>query len=205
MINGKFYIGKHQTKDLDDGYMGSGKLLKMAIAKYGIENFKKDILEVYDQEWKMNLAERVLVVIDPEISYNLCSGGKGGFGYINDNLSIEERSNRGKTGGKSCFNKYGHLNKTHNPESYKKAAFTRIKRYGGAISEKCHMASKSLDSMKKQKLTMKIKMHQQGYKNSQFGTCWITDGIKNRKVKKESLDNLETGWYKGRVQASNTF
>lgn len=84
-INGKFYIGKHQTKNINDGYLGSGKLLKRAIAKYGIENFVTEILEDYDQEWKMNLAERIYVVIDREVSYNLCSGGKGGFGYINKN------------------------------------------------------------------------------------------------------------------------
>ena len=35
LINNKIYIGKHQTSDLDDGYLGSGKLLLQAIKKYG--------------------------------------------------------------------------------------------------------------------------------------------------------------------------
>lgn len=81
-INGKFYIGKHQTKDLKDGYMGSGKLIKRAIRKHGVENFSKEILFVFDNEEDMNSKEKELVVIG-EDSYNLCEGGNGGFGYIN--------------------------------------------------------------------------------------------------------------------------
>lgn len=37
MVNGKIYVGKHKTTRLNDGYIGSGKLLKHAINKYGRE------------------------------------------------------------------------------------------------------------------------------------------------------------------------
>ena len=82
-VSRKTYIGKHQTNDLSDGYMGSGKLLKRAIRKYGHANFQKEILFIFDNEKDMNAKEKELVIVSEE-TYNLCEGGRGGFGYINE-------------------------------------------------------------------------------------------------------------------------
>ena len=81
-INDKIYVGKHMTLDLNDGYMGSGTLIKRAIEKYGIDFFKKEIIHVFENEDDMNLKERELVTeefCNREDTYNLCVGGKGGF------------------------------------------------------------------------------------------------------------------------------
>ena len=80
-INGKFYIGKHQTKKLNDHYYGSGKKLLAAIKKYGKENFSKEILFVFETEKEMNDTEKELITEDfvkrPD-TYNVGVGGEGG-------------------------------------------------------------------------------------------------------------------------------
>jgi group I intron endonuclease len=76
-INGKRYIGQHKSKDWDYNYIGSGKVLKHAIKKYGIENFT-----CFPLAWSWNKAEINQLEIDyishykPE--YNLAKGGNGG-------------------------------------------------------------------------------------------------------------------------------
>jgi group I intron endonuclease len=81
MINKKFYIGKHETDDINDGYIGSGILLKKAISKYGKENFIREILYVFDNAEEMNSMEKKIVnesLVTNKQCYNIATGGEGG-------------------------------------------------------------------------------------------------------------------------------
>ena len=180
-IDGKIYIGKHQTKDIQDGYMGSGTVLRRAQQKHGIENFIKEILHVFENEEDMNRAEKLLVTEEfclREDTYNICVGGQGGFSYIN----------------RSMLN--GIRGKNHTEESKKKISDSltgkphpKKPRYGVKT-----FLGKSHTEETKSKMR---KTKNAGETNSQFGTMWITDGTICRKIK--SVDFIPEGWYKGRV------
>lgn len=80
IINGKFYIGVHQTTNINDGYLGSGLNLRRAIKKYGRDNFHKEILEFFDSPEEMFQKEREIVnedFISLKNNYNLKIGGIG--------------------------------------------------------------------------------------------------------------------------------
>ncbi|ADG36121.1 putative Seg-like homing DNA endonuclease [Acinetobacter phage Acj61] len=80
-INGKIYIGAHKTHDVNDSYLGSGRLILKAIAKHGTENFSKEILHVFETEQEMFDAESELVTeefVKLDTNYNIDLGGKGG-------------------------------------------------------------------------------------------------------------------------------
>ena len=101
MVNGKIYIGCHKTKDLDDEYMGSGNLLKRAIKKHGLDNFKKEILEVFDSAKGMFECESLLVnkeFVKDSNTYNIKEGGKGGWDYNNSDDGIKLRKWTWETG-----------------------------------------------------------------------------------------------------------
>ncbi len=195
-INGKYYCGKHQTKDLDDGYMGSGKLIKQAIKKYGIENFYKEIMFVCETEEEMNLKEKEVVVVSEE-TYNLCEGGKGGFSYINKLPRSEKQRQAARN---LAYNQ--NLPKLNSPE------YRWVKIKGGkAAAKNLHekypngpFFGRKHSEVSLAKIRTAMSGCGKGVKNSQYGTCWITNGDNNKKIKMKDLDKwIEQGYYRGRV------
>ena len=89
LINGKTYIGQHKYKKLNDSYMGSGVYLAKAKKKYGIENFKKEILVFNISNKKhVDLLEKTFIASEREKvgaknCYNIAKGGEGGNGGNN--------------------------------------------------------------------------------------------------------------------------
>lgn len=84
-IDGRIYIGQHQTDDLYDGYMGSGLHIKRAIKKYGKENFTKEYLGFCDTQEKLDFLEKFYIkkykACDLTIGYNIAPGGTAGKTY----------------------------------------------------------------------------------------------------------------------------
>ena len=93
-VNNKIYIGKHQTENKDDEYMGSGKILKRAVEKYGLDKFTKEILFECNSLEEMNQKEAEIV--DEEFvarldTYNVKLGGQGGWDFCNKNSELQRQ------------------------------------------------------------------------------------------------------------------
>ena len=203
--NGKIYIGSHKTIDIDDGYMGSGKYLKRAQSKYGLDKFQKEILFEFDNAESMFQKEKELVTLGKH-SYNLKSGGEGGFDYINKNqkngssLGVKRRTELlndpvWKEGfllkQKAGFDRF--LQSDIFPQAIERGIQTKKERYpyGNKTFLGKHHSEES-----KNKIRRSLEGKRVGSGNSQFGTMWITDGNTNRKMLK--TDAIPNGWQRGR-------
>jgi len=79
-VNNKIYIGLHSTNNLDDSYIGSGKVLKQAILKYGKDKFIREVLYVFSTRKEARDMEASIVTtefIERKDTYNLIEGGGG--------------------------------------------------------------------------------------------------------------------------------
>ncbi len=103
LVNGKIYVGQHKTHNIDDGYLGSGKLLFHAIKKYGKASFRRDIIEFCDKE-TVNDREVYWVSFlnstDRGVGYNICNGGRTTSGYKHSQETKDKIGNKHR--GKKC-------------------------------------------------------------------------------------------------------
>lgn len=197
--DGRFYIGMHSTDVLEDGYFGSGKLITRSIKKHGVDRHTKEILEFCDSREELRMLESSLVneeLIADKMCMNLQLGGFGGF--IN-----QDHQRKCSSAGLNSYRK-----KLKN-EDYRNNVCENISK----ATKKSHAAGNAhkIDTnmwvgktqtevhVEKRKATFAERGHMQGEKNSQFGTCWVTNGIKPVKIKKDLLDEyLAKGFIRGR-------
>ena len=124
LVNGKMYIGVHMTNNLADGYLGSGKIFKSAVKKYGKESFSRKIL-LFCQTREESLVKEIFYISNfrdfygKDKLYNITEGGQGvGFGenhpMFGRSHTAEARASISKsiTGEKNPF--YG---KSHSKET----------------------------------------------------------------------------------------
>ncbi|MFA7289196.1 MAG: NUMOD3 domain-containing DNA-binding protein [Melioribacteraceae bacterium] len=115
VITNKFYIGMHKTNNLQDGYLGSGTILKRSVNKYGIENHNFEILEYLPDINSLIEREREIVnetLIKESLCMNLKTGGRGGF--CNEEHQLKCQKAGGLKGPAKTMVKY-HLEKLKGP------------------------------------------------------------------------------------------
>lgn len=200
LINGRFYIGIHSTRILEDGYLGSGKRISNEIKKYGKENFKREILEYCIDRITLASKEKEIVTEDlrrQELCLNLANGGEAWDG-VNSNKNenyYQIRKENGRTSSRKNWNNLEYI------ENFKRISSERSKLQH--LEKKLFVptfAGNNHSKEAKNEIGRKNAITQLGKQNSQFGKCWVYhELIGSKTIKKELLpEYLEQGWIKGR-------
>lgn len=203
-MNGKIYVGCHITKNVDDGYMGSGRRLGYAKKKYGVENFKKEILKVCETVDEM-LAEEKKIVDEEFLRrgdvYNLNVGGRGGWFVTNSdpekvrarNLKCAQKLKERVKNDLDFKRKLSEINRKNNKKAY------ALGRHARNLIPGWNRSSGHSESSKR-KIGAANSIHQAGSGNSAFGTAWISSREKSVRVKLDQVQHLlDLGWIRGRA------
>lgn len=204
--NGKIYVGRHITSHLEDGYLGSGLLLQLAIAKYGQEAFRREILQSCTSFDELVLAEAAVVdqaFVDRDDTYNIALGGFGCWTHVNA---------AGKNGAGFAL-PYGDEARKRSQDAYRARLLDDedFAKYISALRSKIakeyfaehghNWLNKRHSDETKQKMSKSHTGLHVGEKNSQYGTCWVFSDEKkcSKRIQRDELsDYLSRGWVKGR-------
>lgn len=197
LLNRKFYIGCHKTKDPYDSYLGSGQALRRALSKYGRENFQKEVLWVFDNPKDMYAKEAELVneeLVALTTSYNLKEGGLGGW----EHTKILEKDDSWKRfwalrQREGCLE----IPKEIREERLRRAAKTKRSKYGDDVFS-TFKGKKHTDETKKRMSEKAKERLKDPTKNSQYGTMWIYSLATNQSKKIKKTDTIPDGWTLGR-------
>ena len=89
--NNKIYVGVHSTNNLNDEYIGSGTALLAAIKKYGKNNFKREILNIFESRDEAFKLEECIVTQEFVVNENTYNTRVGGPSSVeNHKISTKE-------------------------------------------------------------------------------------------------------------------
>ena len=189
-INGKIYIGAHQTENIDDGYMSSSDPIKSAIKKYGIQNFTKEILFQFNSEKEMYDKQGELVTeefVSRSDTYNIKTGGLGGWSHWNGTNNHKESCQKGGNARKNNMPVGKHFQKNS----------AETKKWSEAANQKRQqMLEENPDVFAE--ANKKISDYQKK-NNSMAGKCWcvpIDSTNYNDDKKVFPIDDIPDGWIK---------
>jgi hypothetical protein len=199
LTNGKIYVGKHKSsKDpFENRYYGSGKQITAAIKKYGIENFKKEVLHYCNNDNEMAVKELEIVTEDfvkrPD-TYNMHKGGYGGWDHYNGSDQHSANSSKGGKIAAKKLNEFIAEQKANNTEWWQNwysavVEQNRNKNCNGWI----HFTDEE-----RIKRRQDISKTQSGTGNSQYGRIWISN-VLTKEVKRITInDTIPEGWVRGK-------
>jgi hypothetical protein len=174
-INGHYYIGKHSTNNINDDYLGSGKILINAVNKYGNDVFEKHIIAIFDNEQDAYNFEHqyLLEHLDKKECYNIVEGGRGWTAEEAKKASL----------------------KSKNSEKWK------IYIESDKHKEMASIAGKEGAKINKENQTgmFSFTYEQRSIWSSENNgdRMWITDGVEDKRILSD--ENIPDGWYNGRT------
>ena len=217
-ITGLKYFGKTSSQD-PYLYNGSGTYWRRHIKKHGIMHITTLwVSEPYTsleliQEYALQFSIDNNIINSTEwANLKLENGIDGGWDYVNanhlnryENWSVESKNKHATgsaQGGINCLAQKKGIHgmtteqrSTNGKSSIKQTQQIMLAKYGVISLFSIFNKDKTFNDKKKE--IYKTIKHQQGSKNSQFGSMWITNGIDNKKIIKDNV--IPDGWRKGRV------
>jgi group I intron endonuclease len=199
--SGKQYVGQKKSKERWNSYWGSGIAIKAAIAKHGLQEFRKEILWEGDDFQKMNELERAYIrqldTLAPR-GYNIAEGGHHGNPYAGK--SEEEMKMHAEV--LSAI----HTGKKVSPETRRRMSIAHL---GSSTSEETKRKQseahrgKAVSAETRKKLSEallgRIKSAEaiEKVRQTKAGRIWVTNGVESRQVVPGAV--LDEGWRRGRA------
>ena len=192
-VTGKFYVGMHSSDSLEDGYLGSGKILGYSRRKYGDENHVREILEFCSSRDELKQREKEIVneelLADP-FNINLKYGGDGGGRVWN-----EAHAKKFHRAGWEAMTAKKDLS-----AASKKGRQTMLER--GTVWRPDMNGCRNPMFGKKHSSKARLKMSDshRGNKNSNFGkrnACITKDGVRKRIPLEMINEYIFNGWSRG--------